>query len=144
MSGRLAVLCLALAWTAAAHELVVDIEFARPNIVLTASYGPGEPAAHAEVAVSGSGISQEIAGLTDAEGRFSFAPPSEGDWLVRVDDGYGHVARRLITADWSAGAPPNNRPDARVRAGAGLMLIFGATALFVWGRRRRAQAGAPL
>jgi len=132
-------LLLALSLPAFGHELAVDVEMERPEVLLRASYGPGEPAAHAAVAAS-SGIAPTrlgISGVTDESGAFTFTPPAEGEWLVRVDDGYGHVATRTVVVNWASSAAERSEPsDLWARTGAGLVVIFGLTAFVVWGRRR--------
>ena len=132
---RYVALWLALCLPIFGHELVVDVEVDRPAVSLRASYGPGEPAAQVAVAVSLGG--NEIEGETDESGAFTFAPAAEGEWLIRVDDGYGHVATRTVAVNWAE--PAAEIPQTAnlwARAGAGLFVIFGLTAIFIWGRRR--------
>lgn len=136
---RYAALLLAFHLPAFCHELVVDIEIERPTVSLTASYGPGEPAMHVAVAASSAAAPARlaIAGETDESGAFAFTPPAEGEWLVRVDDGYGHIATRTVVVDWAS--PTAQRGESTslwVRAGAGVVVIFGLTAFVFWGRRR--------
>jgi hypothetical protein len=131
-------LLLALCLPAYGHQLVVDVEMERPAIFLRASYGPGQPAAHVAVAALAAATpgSPGISGETDASGAFTFTPPAEGEWLVQVDDGYGHIAKRTIVVDWAGSAMQRReQPNLWARTGAGLFVIFGLTAFFVWGRR---------
>lgn len=133
---RYVALCLALCLPAFGHELAVDVELRQPEVSLRASYGPGEPAANIAVVASAAAL-PEISGETDETGAFTFAPPAEGEWLVRVDDGYGHVATRTILVNWAAPAAElSEQTSLWTRAGAGLVVIFGLTAFAVWGRRR--------
>jgi hypothetical protein len=111
----------------------------QPEVLLRASYGPGEPAAHVSVGASSTAAPERlgISGETDEDGVFAFTPPAEGEWLVRVDDGYGHVATRTVVVDWAAPAAELPAPPTLwARTGAGLALIFGLTAFVVWGRQR--------
>ena len=136
---RFLALWLALGLPVLGHELVLDVEMQRPEVLVRASYGPGEPAARVAV-VASTGAAGAINGETDPSGEFAFTPPSEGEWQVRVDDGYGHVATRAVVVNWVAPAAELSRQsNLWARAGAGLILIFGLTALAVWGRRRAAQ-----
>jgi nickel transport protein len=134
-----ALLLLAVAIPAFAHDLIIDAEVARPDVLLAASYGLGVPTAAADVAVYSPADSQTAAftGQTDVDGRFSFAPSVEGEWRVVVDDGYGHREQRTVAVAWAAPTePPNPQSSRWTRAGAGLVLIFGVTAFVAWGRRR--------
>jgi len=119
------------------HELAVDVEMARPAVLLRASYGPGEPAAHVTVAASATARSAPIKGETDESGAFTFTPSAEGEWLVRVDDGYGHIATRTVVVNWAAPlAEVSDESSLWARTGAGLVVISGLTAFVFWGRRR--------
>ena len=138
---RYAALWLALCLPIFGHELALDVELQQPEVVLRASYGPGEPAAHVAVAASSEAAPArlEISGETDELGTFAFKPPAEGDWLVRVDDGYGHVATRTVVVNWAAPAAELGEPASLwARTGAGLAVIFGLTAFVVWRWRRTA------
>lgn len=121
------------------HELALDVEMQRPEVLVRASYGPGEPAAQVAVVASAESA-PAVSGETDEGGTFAFTPPSEGEWRVRVDDGYGHIATRTVVVNWAAPAAElGGRSNLWARAGAGLFVIFGLTAFAVWGRRRAAQ-----
>jgi hypothetical protein len=136
---RYVALWLVFSLPAFGHELVVDVEFERPEVLLRASYGPGEPAADVVVTASSAAAPARlgISGETDEDGAFAFTPPAEGEWLIRVDDGYGHVATRTVVVDWAGPAPElSERSSLWARTGAGLALIFGLTAFVVWGRQR--------
>ncbi len=136
---RYVALWLAVCLPVFGHELVVDVEMERPVVSLRASYGPGEPAAHVAVAASASAKlgSAAISGETDSGGAFAFTPPAEGEWLVRVDDGYGHIAARTVVVNWARPATAlNDQSNLWARMGAGLFVIFGLTAIVVLGRRR--------
>jgi hypothetical protein len=135
---RYAALWLALCLPVFGHELAIDVEMQRPEVLLWASYGPGEPAMHVAVAASSAVAPARlgISGETDESGAFAFEPTAEGEWLVQVDDGYGHITKRTVAVKWDAPAAEPNQPTRLwTRTGAGLALIFGLTA-FVWGRRR--------
>lgn len=136
---RYVALWLAIGLPVFGHELAIDVEIQRPEVVLHASYGPGEPAAHVGVIASSAAAPARlgISGETDESGVFAFEPPAEGEWLVRVDDGYGHIATRTVEVNWGAPAAEVSEPASLwARTGAGLALIFGVTAFVVWGRRR--------
>jgi hypothetical protein len=135
-------LWLALCMPAFGHELIVDVEIEQPAVSLRASYGLGEPAAHVAVGASSAAAPARLAisGETDEGGAFTFMPPAEGEWLIRVDDGYGHVATRTVVVNWAG--PAAELPQSTnlwARTGAGLFVIFGLTAFVFWGRRRLAN-----
>ena len=136
---RQVALWLALCAPAFGHELIVDVEMDRPAVSLRASYGADEPAAHAAVAASSAAAPARlgIRGETDAGGAFTFTPPAEGEWLIRVDDGYGHIATRTIVVNWAGPAAELPQPaNLWARTGVGLFVIFGLTVFVFWGRRR--------
>ena len=139
MTLRVALLILMVVCPALAHDLIIDAELAQPDVRLAASYGLGGPTAQATVSVFAPDNPETplFAGLTDAGGGFTFTPSDEGDWLVVVDDGYGHREQRFVTVVWATAAPAQEpRPSLWSRAGAGLALIFGSTAFFMWGNKR--------
>lgn len=139
MKIRIVLTALAAVALASAHELVVDVELLRPQMIVSAAYGPGEPSVDATVTISFPELpeSLSVTGKTDEEGVFSFTPSQEGECLVRVDDGYGHVQVRSVLMDWDSPAKQNDkRFSLWTRAGTGLAVIFGFTAFFMWGRRR--------
>ncbi len=139
MSLRVALLILMVVYPTLAHDLIIDAELDQPNVRLAASNGLGGPTTRATVSVFAPGNPETplFAGLTDADGGFTFAPSDEGDWLVVIDDGYGHREQRFVTVDWATSAPDQEpRPSLWSRAGAGLALIFGSTAFFMWGNKR--------
>ncbi|MDA1235697.1 MAG: hypothetical protein O3A53_12940 [Acidobacteria bacterium] len=135
-------LWLALCTPAFGHELIVDVVMDQPEVSLRASYGLGEPAGHAAVAASSAAAPDRlgIRGETDAGGVFTFTPPAEGEWLIRVDDGYGHIATRTVVVNWAGPTAELPQPaNLWARTGAGLLVIFGLTAFVFWGRRRLAN-----
>src|SRR5690606_10942220 len=69
MTRFIALLLTAFSAFASAHDLVLDVEFARPEVSVGAAYGPGEPAAGAIVFVAAAGEPDIAAatGETDAE-----------------------------------------------------------------------------
>ena len=133
---RHAALWLAMCLPVLGHELALDVEMQQPELMLRASYGPGEPAAQIAVIAAAEGATP-ISGETDGDGAFAFTPPTEGEWTLRVDDGYGHLATRTVVVNWADPAPERNEQASLwTRAGAGLAVISGLTAFVVWGRRR--------
>ncbi len=142
MKFRVILILLLLVKGAMAHDLVLDVEFARPEVIVAASYDLGAPASGADIRVSSpdNATTSEFVGVTDRDGEFRFAPSVEGQWLVELDDGFGHREQRVITVAWadSTTAEPEAR-DMLSRASTGLVLIFGVTALFAWGRKRSAK-----
>lgn len=124
---------------ALAHGLIIDAELAQPDVVLSTSYGLGLPTADANVRVysPADSATPSFEGQTDIDGGFRFAPSMEGDWRVIVDDGYGHREQRSIAVAWAAPVESlSSQPNVLSRAGAGLAVIFGITALFAWGKKR--------
>lgn len=139
MKFRAFAILLLSALPALAHDLIIEAELARPDVLLSASYGFGVPTVDASIRIypPSDRSTPSFEGRTDVDGGFRFAPSMEGDWLVVVDDGYGHREQRSIAVDWAAPAAGRS-PESSVlsRAGAGLAVIFGITALFVWGKKR--------
>jgi nickel transport protein len=139
MKFRAFAILLLSALPALAHDLIIDAELSQPDVILSATYGLGVPAVDANVHIYSPSDSStpSFEGRTDSDGRFRFVPSMEGDWLVVVDDGYGHREERSVAVTWSAPeADHSSRPSVLSRAGAGLAVIFGITALFVWGKKR--------
>jgi hypothetical protein len=78
------------AGTATAHNLAADVKPRGDRYAVEAFYDDNTPARKAHVTIH-DGAKQVIAeGLTDAEGRWEFARPAAGKYLVVVDAGAGH------------------------------------------------------
>ncbi len=95
--AALLVLSLA-AGPALAHKLKVFARVEGGEILGSAYFVGGAPAAGAGVRVL-DGNGSVLATLTpDAEGRFRYRPAEPGDYLVEADSGDGHVARWSLAA----------------------------------------------
>lgn len=132
------------------HELQVLIDVNPPFVAVHSQYSENENCSYAEISIFGprSNKTEFQVGNTDINGNFSFLPDSTGEWVVKVDDGMGHVKNvkikvtdvffnkaqteadenvRPVTADKPRGGIPDY-----LKAVFGLSLIFGITGIFYW------------
>ena len=87
---------LLLARPALAHKVNI-FAYVDGEKVYSESYFPnGQPVVGARVQVFNSGGDSLLQGVTDADGRFDFALPGDGDMLLEVDAGMGHKNRFLL------------------------------------------------
>lgn len=150
---------LGVAERAIAHGAVLEYNATQAYEIL-ATYDSGTPMVEAQVAIFSPENPSEpwMTGVTDAEGRFLFTPPTPGNWEVQVRQaGHGDlvvipVAEGAIaatpaaestdappaaqeTAATSPATPPNSSPQAFTGLQKGLMagsVVWGfvGTALF--------------
>lgn len=133
-------IALALAATAAAHDLQVAFDRAGAAIIAHAAYGGTAPCAYASVLVYAPGeLKTEYQnGRTDAKGIFAFVPDRPGTWRFVIDDELGH--RRELTVEAAAGNL-NTAASSEVlpwrNVATGLSLILGLTGfVYAWKARR--------
>jgi nickel transport protein len=129
---------------AEAHDLVVRTELSGRAVIVQGDYAGESPVRDAEVRVfeSNTEISPTLVGRTDRNGVFSFVPDVAGEWVVIVDDGYGHYAESRITIDEDGAATSNGsgRLSTWLQMLVGVSVIFGITGLWHW---RKAASGRP-
>ncbi len=94
-----------------------------PAVALEFYYSDGIPMQYAEVLVF-SPQDREVEhqnGRTDKHGRFVFCPDAQGAWLVKVNDGMGHLEQAAIEVDPLAlsGPPPDRAAPAPPAADGG-------------------------
>jgi hypothetical protein len=94
------------AW-ASAHALHVDCKLRGDKVHLEAYFDDDTAAAKAKVQVVNVGQEVVADGVTDQEGRWTFATPPPGKYEVRVDAGAGHRAKKAIEVP-----PPPSNPAA--------------------------------
>lgn len=115
----LAVLCLqALPGTAQAHAVHSQRLDTVLPVVLQLTYSTGDVARYTNIEVfSPENRTLEYQnGRTDQQGRFSFTPDKEGDWLVVMQDNMGHkleipVQVQHLTPNAPAALTSNAAPD---------------------------------
>lgn len=114
------------------------------GVGIRAIYDDGSPSAFSTVQVFPPGVTQVFAeGMTDRNGRFLFAPDSDGAWRIVVEDGMGHALDATLSVTngvaGPAAAPP--RTDRVSRAIAGVGLILGVCGVWSLWRGRRGRRG---
>jgi len=85
--------------TIVAHDLDINVTFNYPTVISRCLYGPGEPAKNANISVfSPSGSEKPYqTGKTDQAGYFTIIPDIGGEWLIKADDGHGHLEQMKLT-----------------------------------------------
>jgi nickel transport protein len=79
------------------HDILQDA----PLVALEFHYSDGMPMQYAEALVF-SPQDPEVEhqnGRTDKHGRFVFCPDAQGAWLVKVNDGMGHLEQAAVEID---------------------------------------------
>jgi hypothetical protein len=141
-------LMLAVAPRAAAHGLAFDCTRDGDRIQVEAYFDDDTPARAAKVQVKDEQEQIVAEGRTDDQGRWSFARPQPGRYVVVVDAGGGHRESRPITIGTDTDilttepAPVSGRSHRErftafpwLRLGLGLAIIAGL-GLAAWGLRR--------
>jgi nickel transport protein len=146
-------LVLALPLAAAAHGLDLEANLKDGRVRVEAYYDDDTPADAAAVTVEDAANVVVLGGTTDAKGVWEFAAPKPGRYVVTVNAGDGHVAKRTITipapaADREAATISDGPTRAAftgpmrwVLAAAGVAVIGGLTFLAKRLARPRATAG---
>ncbi|MBI2805800.1 MAG: carboxypeptidase regulatory-like domain-containing protein [Planctomycetes bacterium] len=94
---------------ALAHALGVDCQLRGGKVEVEAFFDDDSPAEKARVEVRSLDDQVIARGSTDAKGRWSFAVPAPGNYLVHVDAGAGHRAKKSIVIP-PFGTPPAPTP----------------------------------
>lgn len=96
---------------ALAHKLKVFARVEGGEILGSAYFVGGAPAAGAGVRILDAEGNLLATLNPDAEGRFRYRPAAPADYLVEVDSGDGHVARwKLAAKDFASAIPPSAAP----------------------------------
>ncbi len=90
---------------ACAHGLGVDWKLRDNQVEVEAFYDDDTPAIKAKVQVVGIDDKVVASGVTDTEGKWTFAAPSSGKYEIRVDAGAGHRAKKALVV------PPRDSED---------------------------------
>jgi hypothetical protein len=100
---------------ASAHSIGIEAKLKGTMITVEVYYDDDTPAVDAKVAVEDSAKGVIAEGKTDAKGEWSFASPSPGKYIVRVDAGGGHAAKTSITIPKPATTLPSqgDGPDGK-------------------------------
>lgn len=119
----LLVACLlcALPSTAQAHAVHSQRIDNMLPVVLQFTYSTGDVARYTGIEVFGpeNRTVEYQNGRTDQQGRFSFTPNKEGDWLVVMQDNMGHKLEVPVQVQHlSPTAPPSAAADSAAQAGA--------------------------
>jgi hypothetical protein len=93
---------LAIAGRADAHKLGAECKLHGGRVHVEAYYDDNTPARDAHVGVADSAQQRIAEGRTDANGCWSFAAPSPGNYLVIVDAGAGHRTQLQLTLPGAA------------------------------------------
>ena len=80
-----------------AHAVGVDCKLVGGTVQVEVYYDDDSPGVKAKVQVRNADDEVIADGVTDKEGKWSFAAPSPGIYMVHVDAGAGHRARKRST-----------------------------------------------
>ncbi len=80
-----------------AHRVLMAFASRGDQIVVEAFFEGDVPAGMAKVKVVDEVNAVVAEGLTDAKGIWTFAAPKSGDYIVHLDAGAGHRARKKLT-----------------------------------------------
>ena len=151
----LAVLVLASQPTSAfAHNVGVDCTLRGDKVEVETFYDDDTPAIKAKISVVNAKDEVVAAGVTDANGRWSFAAPIPGKYEVRADAGAGHRAKTTINIPGASAAPTagtvnEGRKRAEITGFPWLNVLLGLTiiggcgaAFLIASYRRRNQESA--
>jgi hypothetical protein len=96
-----------------AHAIGLECVLKGERVEVEAYYDDDTPARQAQVRVLDGATHTLTQGRTDDDGRWSFATPPAGQYLVIVDAGAGHRAERkvIVPARPSLPAPATRSPE---------------------------------
>ncbi len=157
---RIGIFFLLAAWISPtlAHSVHHRIDAVQAAIVLTLSYGNGQPFAHEKYALYADKTEQPAqTGHTDADGRVIFVPASTEHWRIKAQSAHGHglaldftvpsavppaTTHALVPAPASPAlactqAPATTAPNATSLALFGFSLLFGGFGAYQLVLRRR-------
>lgn len=130
----------AIGFATTGHGHGIELELITGGHGIRAYFYKGDPIASAGVRVWAPGNDSEPfqEGWTDANGCFMFYPHTGGTWRIDIDDGMGHVARKVIEVS-PDGVVSSRAPyrGSRVQGViTGLSVIFGLFGIYALRRRR--------
>lgn len=146
------VLVLMMSSTSEAHKVIVFAWVEQGRIHVEGSFGSDRPAKNCEIKVTGLNKVLVHQGITDAQGRYSFALPKtlDSDLVIEMNAGPGHLGHWTIPKDELGAKPtPENiekkmaekqsleKNPSLARIAAGIALIFGLAFLAAWIKRRK-------
>lgn len=137
------VLFLADPQWASAHAIGIEAKL-KGTMISVEVYDDDTPAVDAKVAVEDSAKGVIAEGKTDAKGEWSFASPSPGKYIVRVDAGGGHAAKTSITIPNPAATLPSQGDGAHGKESPSLSISDGPPRETFTGPMRWAMAGIGL
>lgn len=81
-----------------AHSLDIKVTFKYPAVVTRCLYAADEPASNAKISVFSPSDSEKPyqTGRTDQSGYFSIIPDMPGYWIIKADDGHGHLEQMQV------------------------------------------------
>lgn len=95
-----------------AHGLGVDCRVRGRVVEVEAFYDDGTDAVKAKVKVVNDKEEEIAAGVTDDKGKWSFPAPKAGKYVVHVDAGAGHRAKKEIEVTTEGATPEETKPAA--------------------------------
>jgi len=98
---------IAVPTDAFAHALGVACTLRGDKVEVEVFYDDDTPAQKAKVQVLNANAEVVADGVTDEQGRWTFATPAAGKYEVRADAGAGHRAKKSMTVP---GVPPSSVP----------------------------------
>jgi nickel transport protein len=80
------------------------------------SYDDGTQMSFAEVKVYGPNDSEKVSqvGRTNLVGTYAFIPPEDGNWLLKADDGQGHLAQIELVVNSAPTPEASSNPSANL------------------------------
>ena len=138
--------------SALAHKVIVFAWVEQGRIHVEGSFGSDQPAKNCDIKVTGLNKVLVHQGITDAQGRYSFALPKnlDSDLVIEMNAGPGHLGHWTISKDELGAEPtPENlekkmaekqsleKNPSLARIAAGIALIFGLAFSANWIKRRK-------
>jgi nickel transport protein len=145
-------LVLMVSGTSEAHKVVVFAWVEQGRIHVEGSFGSHQPAKNCSIKVTGLNKVLVHQGITDAQGRYSFALPKnlDSNLLIEMNAGPGHLGHWTIPKDELGAEPtPENiekkmvekqsleKNPSLARITSGIALIFGVAFVAGWIKRKK-------
>jgi hypothetical protein len=91
------------------HGLLVNWKLAGPKVEVQVFYDDNSDAAKAKVQVLNAKEEVVASGVTDDKGKWSFATPAPGMYVVHADAGAGHRAKKQLDLSGAIPVPPKEK-----------------------------------